>query len=300
MPKINAPAVAEHRAQQREALIGVAIDLLVNEGAAAVTPAAVGARAGLARSSVYQYFDSSAALLATITEEAFRRSNEALAGAMATAGDPVERVEAFFRESLRLGAEGAHRPAEVLMGAGLPPACQERLMELHLEQVEPFRASVREIGVPDPLLTADLIAGMLHSALSAVDRGAPLDTVTDHTLELVRRCLSPAGTLEDRPATRWPARATSPARAEASGTGCPAGAVRDPLGRGTSPDEAVPGRCPDALRVAGAAAGDGGPAGSVSSVGDVSAMTGSGRSSGHGRFRSDTGAAGARECRTGW
>lgn len=202
MPKINAPTVAEHRAQQREALIGVAIDLLVNEGAAAVTPAAVGARAGLARSSVYQYFDSSAALLATITEEAFRRSNEALAGAMATAGDPVERVEAFFRESLRLGAEGAHRPAEVLMGAGLPPACQERLMELHLEQVEPFRASVREIGVPDPSLTADLIAGMLHSALSAVDRGAPLDTVTDHTLELVRRCLSPAGTLEDRRATR--------------------------------------------------------------------------------------------------
>ena len=79
MPKINASTVAEHRAHQREALIGAAIDILVNEGATAVTPAAVGARAGLARSSVYQYFDSSAALLATITEEAFRRSNEALA-----------------------------------------------------------------------------------------------------------------------------------------------------------------------------------------------------------------------------
>ncbi|CAL9341944.1 hypothetical protein SUDANB106_00294 [Streptomyces sp. enrichment culture] len=166
----------------------------MNEGAAAVTPAAVGARAGLARSSVYQYFDSSAALLATITEEAFRRSNEALTSAMAAASGPVERVEAFFRESLRLGAEGAHRPAAALMGAGLPPACQERLMELHLEQVEPFRAAVREIGAPDPELTADLIAGMLHTALlTAVEHGAPLDTVTDRALELVRRCLSPAG-----------------------------------------------------------------------------------------------------------
>ncbi|MFC9952218.1 TetR/AcrR family transcriptional regulator, partial [Streptomyces prasinus] len=33
MPKNNASTVAEHRAQQREALIGAAIDILVNEGA---------------------------------------------------------------------------------------------------------------------------------------------------------------------------------------------------------------------------------------------------------------------------
>ncbi|GAT82255.1 regulatory protein TetR [Streptomyces sp. F-3] len=191
MPKINASTVAEHRAQQREALIEAAIDILVNEGAAAVTPAAVGARAGLARSSVYQYFDSSAALLATITEEAFRRSNEAIARAMATANNPMERIEAFFRESLRLGAEGAHRPAVALMSAGLPPACQERLMELHAEHVEPFRTAVRQLGTPDPVLTADLIAGMLHMALATLERGAPLDTVTERTLTLVRRCLAP-------------------------------------------------------------------------------------------------------------
>ena len=193
MPKINASTVAEHRAQQREALIAAAIDLLVTEGATAVTPAAVGARAGLARSSVYQYFSSSAELLATITEEAFRRSNQALARAMADAEGPVERVEAFFRESLRLGAEGAHRPAAALMGAGLPPECLERLMQLHLEQVEPFRAAVRQIGAPEPALTADLIAGMLHTALAAVEGGAPLGTVTERTLALVRRCLGPAG-----------------------------------------------------------------------------------------------------------
>jgi AcrR family transcriptional regulator len=193
MPKINAATVAEHRARQREALIQAAIDILLREGTAAVTPAAVGARASLARSSVYQYFDSSAALLATIVEEAFRRSDEALAGAMAEAAGPLERAEAYFRESLRLGAQGAHRPAAVLMGADLPAACRERLMELHLRQVAPFRAAVREIGVPDPELTADLLAGMLHSALSSVERGAALEAVTGRALELVHRCLSAEG-----------------------------------------------------------------------------------------------------------
>lgn len=196
MPKINASTVAEHRARRREVLIEAAIHILVNEGAAAVTPAAVGARAGLARSSVYQYFGSSAALLATITEEAFRRSTDALNRAMAAADGPAERVEAFFRESLRLGAEGAHRPAAALMNAGLPPACEERLMELHLEQVEPFRAAVRQLGVPEPALTADLMAGMLHTALAAVEGGAALETVTERTLVLVRRCLGSADRTE--------------------------------------------------------------------------------------------------------
>ncbi len=149
MPKINASTVAEHRAQQREALIGAAIDILVAEGAAAVTPAAVGARAGLARSSVYQYFDSSAALLATVTEEAFRRSNEAHPRDRRRAG-PGGAGRGVLPGELRLGAEGAHRPAAALMNAGLPPVCLERLMELHREQVEPFRAAVRELGVPSP------------------------------------------------------------------------------------------------------------------------------------------------------
>ncbi|GGY59935.1 hypothetical protein GCM10010363_46790 [Streptomyces omiyaensis] len=63
-----------------------ATDILVDEGAAAVTPAAVGARACLARSSVYRYFDSSPALLSTLTEEVFRRSGEALTRAVSSSG----------------------------------------------------------------------------------------------------------------------------------------------------------------------------------------------------------------------
>lgn len=66
-------------------------------------------------------------------------------------------------------------------------------MELHLEQVEPFRAAVRELDVPEPALTADLIAGMLHTALAAVENGTALETVTRRTLALVRRCLTRSG-----------------------------------------------------------------------------------------------------------
>ena len=60
MPKISAPTVAEHRVRQRDALLHAATELLVDGGVSAVTPAAVGAAAGLARPSVYQYFSSGA------------------------------------------------------------------------------------------------------------------------------------------------------------------------------------------------------------------------------------------------
>ncbi|MFD6033446.1 hypothetical protein ACFWHF_02720 [Streptomyces griseoincarnatus] len=50
---------------------------------------------------------------------------------------------------------------------------------------------------PGARATADLIAGMLHTALAAVESGAPLETVTRRTLALVRRCLvAQAGTEE--------------------------------------------------------------------------------------------------------
>ncbi|NBM19093.1 TetR/AcrR family transcriptional regulator [Streptomyces sp. GC420] len=191
MPKISAATVAEHRARQREALIEAAVDILVTEGAAAVTPAAVGARAGLARSSVYQYFDSVAVLLATIVEEAFPRANKALEEAMEDARTPLERIDSYLTTTLRLAAEGAHRPAAALMAADLHPSCRERLMELHREQIAPFRAAVRDAGVPDPGLTADLLGGLLQGAMAAVERGTPVDAVLERTLTLAHRCLAP-------------------------------------------------------------------------------------------------------------
>ncbi|WP_139275679.1 TetR/AcrR family transcriptional regulator, partial [Mangrovactinospora gilvigrisea] len=100
MPKISAATVPEHRAQQRAALIRAAVDLLAEQGVTAVTPAAVTARAGLARPSFYQYFPSSAALLAAIVEDAFTAADVAVAQALDAATEPRARIDAFVRAEL--------------------------------------------------------------------------------------------------------------------------------------------------------------------------------------------------------
>lgn len=189
MPKISAATVAEHRAHQRDALIRAATDILVEQGAAAVTPAAVGARAGLARSSVYQYFSSTAALIATIVEDAFPRANQAIEAALARAHTPTERLDTYVRQTLKLAAEGAHRPAAALMGADLPGPCRDRLIELHLQQAAPLGAALRDLGVANPELTARLVGGLIQAAMAAVEAGRPLSTTTRRALDLIHHGL---------------------------------------------------------------------------------------------------------------
>lgn len=195
MPKIAAPSVAEHRLRQRDALLRAATELLVTGGVSAVTPAAVGAAAGLSRPGVYQYFSSGADILAAVIEDAFPRANESLRNALDGVAGPERRLETYLRETLRLAAEGAHRPAAALAAAlaaaQLPDECLARLGELHREQAAPFLAALEELEVPELQLTARLLAGVIEAAMGAIDTGAPLALVTEHTLALVRFAVAP-------------------------------------------------------------------------------------------------------------
>jgi AcrR family transcriptional regulator len=193
MPKISAPTVAEHRVRQRDALLHAATELLVDGGVSAVTPAAVGAAAGLSRPGFYQYFSSGADILAAVIEDAFPRANEELRVALASAAGPAEQLDTYVRVSLRLAHEGAHRPAAALSAAQLPDECMARLRELHHEQAAPFLRALEELGAPDLQLTAQLLGGVLEAAMGAIESGASLDAVTGRTLTLVRAAVRSDG-----------------------------------------------------------------------------------------------------------
>lgn len=192
MPRISAPTLAEHRRRQREALLNAATDLLVTHGAEAVTPAAVGAASGLARSSVYQYFSSGAAIIAAVIEDAFPRSNELMRSALTGLSEPADIINAYVRETLRQAADGAHRPAAALRAAALPEECLARLDELHREQVAPLLTALQDLAVPDAMIRGRLLGGMLEAAMGAVESGADLAAVTRSALDLVHAAVQPA------------------------------------------------------------------------------------------------------------
>lgn len=201
MPKITAPTVAEHRANQRAALLAAARQLLVTEGAGSVTPAAVGEHAGLARSSVYKYFDSTAAILAELAvAEAFPRWAEAVGTAVAAQPDPRSKVVAYVRVNLELVATGEHRVAAALRGVELPPRCRDRLAELHHELTAPLVGALGESGATDPTLAAALVQGVVNAATRLIESGTATERVVPMALAMVETGLAgltePAGSPE--------------------------------------------------------------------------------------------------------
>jgi AcrR family transcriptional regulator len=189
MPRIDAPTVAEHHARRRAALIEAGATLLSEQGLDAVTLAGVGAATGLARSSVYQYFDSTPGLVAAVVEDAFPRATDRLTAAVSRATTPLDRVLAYVRVALDLAADPAHRSLYALAGADLPLHCRARLGELHEAQYAPLRAAAADLGVADPDLTTVLLGGLIQAAARAIHGGAPRARVQRETLALARHGL---------------------------------------------------------------------------------------------------------------
>jgi AcrR family transcriptional regulator len=185
VPKISAPTLAEHQAYQRHALVAAAVDILASEGVAALTPAAAGRRASLARSSTYQYFDSGAALLATAVEAAQSDVQDAVARSIAAAQGPEATVVAYVDAVLSLATTMPARAMRALGHAELPPMCAARLDELCGAQRRPLVDALDEWGVPDPGPKAELLAALVDAGAGQCVAGTPVDVVRDRVLALV-------------------------------------------------------------------------------------------------------------------
>ena len=189
MPRIEAPTLAEHHALRRGAILDAAVTILGADGPAGVTPAAVAAAAGLARSSVYQYFSSTAELVAAGVEETFRRVIAGIDAALATAATPREKIAAFVSGALEAAASG-HEPMSVYAAADLPEACREAVVELHRRATVPLVEPLEALGVAEPWATAELIGGLVSAAALQVARGEPLDSVRARVHRFVLHALS--------------------------------------------------------------------------------------------------------------
>jgi len=192
VPRISAATVAEHHSQRRAALIQAGSDLLANEGLDAVTLGAVGAATGLARTSVYQYFDSTPALVAAIVEDAFPRATEQLENAVVRETTPQTQIDRFVSVALDLASDPTHRSLYSLSNADLPIHCRARVRELHASQYAPLLRAVSDLDVPDPELTTRLIAGLVQAAAQAIASGSSRTRVQARTLALIHSGLSSA------------------------------------------------------------------------------------------------------------
>lgn len=172
MPKISAPTVAEHREAQRRALLGAAEEIIRESGVAAVNPRTVGERAGLARSSFYEYFPSRDDLLAAVAVQAFDAWAAEVDAAVAAAPAGRPRIHAYVEATLRMTADGKHSLATGLRDADLSPTSYDAIMAMHDSLAGPLRSLLEDLGAPEPARQADLVHGMIGAGVQLVGHGA--------------------------------------------------------------------------------------------------------------------------------
>jgi len=187
VPKIRAATVVEHRARQRRRILDAARSLLATSSEAP-SLAAVGSRAGLARTSVYQYFSSREDLLVAVVEEVLPDWSRRVAEAVRQASTPGEQVWAYVTTNvdLFLGAEQA--VATAVTSIVEPSRLAGPMERFHAELHEPLVEALRAMGEPHPVLTADVIGGVLvkvaHGSSPSGDRMS-----REETLALLHRLL---------------------------------------------------------------------------------------------------------------
>lgn len=170
MPKISAPSVAEHHAAQERALLDAARELLRETGQAPAM-ADVAARAGLARSSVYQYFSSRQDLLRGVVQDVFPRWAQRITDAMEHAGSPADAVVAYAHTNLDLVAEGEHAVGAALAGLAPGEELNEQARDMHQRISEPLTEALERLGVPDPAAVATLVNAVVHAATRMLESG---------------------------------------------------------------------------------------------------------------------------------
>jgi AcrR family transcriptional regulator len=185
MPRISAPTVAQHRAAQHRALLDAAAAIIAEEGVAAVTPRSVGERAGLARSSFYEYFPSRDDLLAAVAVQAFDDWADEVAAATSAASPGRARLRAYVEATIRMAADGKHELATALQQAELAPTSLETIMAMHDRLSGPLVRLLDEAGVPEPETQAALIQGVVGAGLQLFAHGAPEPEVRRAVLALL-------------------------------------------------------------------------------------------------------------------
>ncbi|MFB7909606.1 TetR/AcrR family transcriptional regulator [Kitasatospora sp. NPDC056076] len=164
--------MAEHRQLQRAALLDAARALLTEGGMEALTFPLLAARTGLARSSVYEYFRSRAAVVEALCEVDFPLWAAEIEAGMASCETAAERIEAYVRGQLALAGDPRHRAVTAISALELDEAARERIRAAHGGLVGLVVRALEELGHDQPRLAAALLQGIVEAAVRRTEQFA--------------------------------------------------------------------------------------------------------------------------------
>ena len=177
---------------QRAALLDAARSLLSEGGTEALTFPALAERTGLARSSVYEYFRSRAAVVEELCEVDFPVWAAEVEAAMAVAGDAETKIEAYVRKQLELVGDRRHRAVVAISASELDAGAREKIRATHGGLIAMIVEALADLGHAEPRLAAMLLQGVVDAAVRRIELGAAEDpeAITEAAVSMALRGVS--------------------------------------------------------------------------------------------------------------
>jgi AcrR family transcriptional regulator len=157
--------------RQRQ-LIDAALAIALESGAANITVAAVAKRAGLARSSMYEYFSSSADLIADLVIEELALYQKRLAQAVKGTEDPYQHIELWIAEALQYVVDGRHMLIKSLNAAAIPDFRRDEISQGHRNLMTTISAPLQEIGLTDIRGAMSYLQNTIEAASVRIESGS--------------------------------------------------------------------------------------------------------------------------------
>ncbi|MEU6545301.1 helix-turn-helix domain-containing protein [Streptomyces sp. NPDC046859] len=181
--------MAEHRSMQRAALLDAARSLLSEGGTEALTFPALAERTGLARSSVYEYFRSRAAVVEELCAVDFPVWAAEVEAAMEGETTSEGKVEAYVRRQLALVGDRRHRAVVAISASELDAGAREKIRAAHGGLIAMIVEALREMGHAEPRLAAMLLQGVVDAAVRRIELGAAEEpaAITDAAVSMALR-----------------------------------------------------------------------------------------------------------------
>lgn len=183
MPKIETQTLSQHRDWRRSQLIEAAAAIALESGGAAITVAAVAARAGLSRTSVYEYFASSADLAADLVIDELNSFAQELKKISEAGSTPIEAIDLWIEGSLQYIADGRHLLAKALNAIDLPRNRSAAIGMAHGALLAPLRSKLEELGIADIHFALTLIQSTTDGASRRIESGDDAELVIRFTRE---------------------------------------------------------------------------------------------------------------------
>lgn len=186
MPKLSAPNLAANRALRRQQIIAAAAELALETNPNSITMSAVAAKAGISRTAIYEYFGSTSDLLADLIIDELRFWSRTLQRIVDAEDSPEAKIEAWVRGALSFVADGRHLLVKALSAVSMPIDRANEVTASHRMLASPLIATMKAIGVKDPMSATFLVNSAVESATKRIEQGANADEVIEMTVKFAQ------------------------------------------------------------------------------------------------------------------